>query len=89
MTPEEKLFQIVEHAAGDDLTRARQAFGRLSDAELDKPYGQSGQTCRQILKQYEDANALYLAARDLLYQKFGRTRRPRPAFTSGANPWDR
>jgi hypothetical protein len=71
MTPEQKLIQIVEGACGDDLYRARVAFGGMSDAELDEHYGQSGQTRRQILQEHERHHALYQDARALLYRLLG------------------
>lgn len=68
MTPEQKLLRIVESARGDDLERARRAFGHMSDAELDQEHG-DGQTRRQVLQEYENERALYLAAKALLIQK--------------------
>ena len=66
MTPEQKLIKIVEYAGGDDLERARMAFRGMSEAELNKQHGQSGQTRQQILIMYENEHALYLKAKALL-----------------------
>lgn len=69
MTPEQKLIQIVDMARGDNLERARVAFGRMSPTELDQQWGHSGQTCRQILKDYEDERELYDKTKKLLLKK--------------------
>lgn len=66
MTPQQKLRQIVENARGDNLERARLAFGGMTSAQLDEQHGQSGKTRRQILKGYEDERASYEAARALV-----------------------
>ena len=71
MTPEQKLIQIVDNARGDDLYRARAAFRNCSEAELDKEYGQSGKTRRQILREYEQEAELHKRARALLMEKLG------------------
>ncbi len=71
MTPEQKLIRIVENARGDDLERARMAFGRMSAADLGKQHGESGHTRREILQEYERERELYLKARALLFQKLG------------------
>lgn len=51
---------VIRHAlagasasAADDLYRAKRQFGRLSHADMDKEYGQSGMTCRQLLAEAE------------------------------------
>lgn len=54
---ENQVFEIVESAlrnAADNLARAKLAFGKMRPDELDKEYGSSGQTCREILEGYQD-----------------------------------
>jgi len=41
---------------GDDLERAKMSFGRMEPSQLDREYGESGQTPRQILAEYEARN---------------------------------
>jgi len=65
-SPLETLQRIVRNAKGDDLERARMAFGKMSNEQLDQQYGQSGQTCREILNEYEVQRKEYLAAVELL-----------------------
>lgn len=69
MSPSTK--KVILHAlasesanASDNLYRALRQFSNLSPAELDKEYGQSGRTCREILieseqyfKEFETARA--------------------------------
>lgn len=46
------ILAALETFRGDNLYRARAAFRGLSDAEMDKQYGQSGETRRQIVDGY-------------------------------------
>lgn len=69
MTPEQKLIRIVENARGDDLERATMAFGRMSEAELDQMWGQSGKTCREVFEEYRRERELYLQAKELLMRR--------------------
>ena len=51
------VLYILDHSLGgafDNLHRAKRAFGGLSEEQLDSPYGDSGQTCREVLRGYED-----------------------------------
>lgn len=50
--------------AGDNLYRAKAAFGKMSDEELDGEYGQSGETCREILRGYQEWHDKAQAALD-------------------------
>jgi hypothetical protein len=61
-TPQEFLRYAMQCARGDDLERATAAFKHLSDEQLDKEYGQSGQTCRQILDGYKKRRKEWNAA---------------------------
>jgi hypothetical protein len=50
-----RVFQAVEDklaTAKDDLRRAKRRFRRVID--LDQLYGESGQTCREILRGYKN-----------------------------------
>jgi hypothetical protein len=61
MTDETKRVVLAALRAykGDDHLRARHAFGRLSEEQLDEQHGQSGKTRRQIWGDYENhANAV-------------------------------
>jgi len=49
----ETCMQALRQMRGDDLERAKHAFRGKTQEEMDKEYGQSGQTCRQILEEYE------------------------------------
>lgn len=53
MTPalKTKLLRLLQSDLGnaqDNAYRARLAFGRMTDQELDRKYGQSDRTCREI-----------------------------------------
>lgn len=41
MKMKQKLLKIVENAKGDNLERAERMFYGITNAELDKQYGQS------------------------------------------------
>jgi len=56
-------IQRAIHAySGDDLERARAAFRGRTPEQMQKQYGESGQTCQQILDGYEQDRALATAA---------------------------
>ena len=61
---EHKQFVVstLEQARGDDLYRAEAAFKGYTDEQLDTKYGQSDQTCREILEGYRACNAKIDAA---------------------------
>lgn len=52
MTPNQKreIVSILQNAKGDDLYRAKLAFG---NSNLDDKWGQSGKTKREILLDYQ------------------------------------
>lgn len=49
------ILRCLRQDDGDDLERAKAVFRNHSQADLDKKYGQSGKTCREILAGYENA----------------------------------
>jgi len=51
-TPKQVILNALQNHRGDDLERATAAFRNFSDKQLDEQWGQSGQTCRQILEEY-------------------------------------
>ncbi len=53
-----KVLEIVKNALGgaeDNLYRANLQFGRMTVDELSKEYGQSGNTCEDVMQGYRDA----------------------------------
>lgn len=56
------IRRAMESYKGDNLERANHAFKNKSDSELDRPYGQSGKTCREIWQEYKDDRQLHNAA---------------------------
>lgn len=60
------IISIVKNATSDNLERANMQFGRMSDDQLDKEYGQSGRTCREIWNEYKDERELNQSALHLL-----------------------
>ncbi len=47
------ILVALSNHRGDDLERARMAFQRFTQKEMDLPYGQSDATPREILAAYE------------------------------------
>lgn len=64
--PLKTINSAIDRARGDNLERAQHAFGNMSDQQLDQQYGQSGQTCREILKGYQDHADTCSAAKTLV-----------------------
>ena len=65
MTTKEILSYILEvlgRTKGDDLERANRAFGRMTEAELDRQWGQSGMTARQVWDGYKADRAKWTEA---------------------------
>ena len=60
----ELAIRALENMMGDDTARARAAFRNLTPEQMQEQYGQSGQTCAQILADYEAHDAKVLAAID-------------------------
>lgn len=56
------VLRALANAQGDDLERANAAFNGLSEQQMQKQYGQSGQTRQQILDGYRDDRAAVDAA---------------------------
>lgn len=56
-SPKQVILDALQRYKGDDLERAEFAFKNLPDDKLDKEYGQSGQTCREILEGYRQQRA--------------------------------
>jgi hypothetical protein len=52
------VTRALETLRGDDLYRARAAFGHLTEKELDLPHGESGSSRRQILEGYLNRDAM-------------------------------
>ena len=54
VTNKEYVLRVLEMSRGDDLARAQMTAKR--GVPLDKEYGQSGQTLRQIIEGYMEHN---------------------------------
>lgn len=50
--PQDLAIRAIASMRGDDLVRARRAWGHLTNAELDETYEQSDKTRREILASY-------------------------------------
>lgn len=53
MSKKQEIIAFLEKNRPDDYERAKRAFGFLTEEGLDSPYGDSGQTPRQILHAYK------------------------------------
>jgi hypothetical protein len=53
-TPKQTIIDALNNHRGDDLYRAKRQFGWMKDEELDREYGDSGKTCREIVRGYEE-----------------------------------
>jgi len=60
--PKATIKRALESFRGDDLYRARMAFKTRTPEQMQQPYGQSGQTCAQILEGYQQHDAAVNAA---------------------------
>lgn len=60
----ELIIKALKNTKGDDACRARQAFSGLSAEDMQKEYGESGQSCAEILAGYETCDARIDAAID-------------------------
>jgi hypothetical protein len=54
MTPLQFILRALENYRGDNLWRARAAFGGMNEWQLKQPYGMSGKTRAEILAEYEE-----------------------------------
>jgi len=70
MNPKDKLLSIVNNAKGDNLERAEMAFRGLSDEQMKKQHGASGNSRQEILDGYKKEREEYNAARDFLLHLF-------------------
>ncbi len=68
LTPKtsEIIRRAMDNAKGDDLERARRAFGSMNATQLDAPHGESGMTRREILDQYKKHRAEHNTAMEEL-----------------------
>ena len=67
MTKQAKIDFVrraLDRMKGDDLERLEARFQSLSDEDLDKPYGQSGQTCRELLHEEKERRSRWQQASD-------------------------
>lgn len=46
------VLSVLRNNIGDDHIRAQMAFQNLTNEQMNQEYGQSGQTCKQILDGY-------------------------------------
>ena len=56
------VIQALEARRSDDLFRARRRFQNHTPAQMAGQYGESGRTCAEILKEYEEHEAAIDAA---------------------------
>jgi hypothetical protein len=61
---QELAIRALGNMMGDNTARARAAFRNRTPAQMQEQYGQSGQTCAQILADYEEHDAKVQAAID-------------------------
>lgn len=60
--PHQLAMQALLWARGDNLERAEAAFRGMTEGEMDRPYGESGKTRRQIVAEYRSTRVRYDAA---------------------------
>jgi hypothetical protein len=60
------IISAVKNSTSDNLERANMQFGRMSQTQIDKEYGQSGRTCREIWGDWKQERELNHAALRLL-----------------------
>lgn len=61
---QELAIRALRNMMGDNTARARAAFRNRTPEQMQEQYGQSGQTCAQILAEYEEHDAEVQAAID-------------------------
>lgn len=61
---QELAIRALGNMIGDNTARARAAFRNRTPEQMQEQYGQSGQTCAQILAGYEEHDAKVQAAID-------------------------
>jgi len=72
------LLRALDQYRGDNLARARRAFQGMSDGELEKEYGQSGKSRRQILTEYEHHAAEVALAEAFVWRVWSQSTQIRP-----------
>lgn len=65
-TPKEYLIDKLIRAKGDDLERAERQAGRMTDEQMDKPWGESGMSFRGHLEAWREERAEWQAAFDFV-----------------------
>ena len=50
------IIGALNSCKGDDTLRARNAFQHHTPTQMQEQYGQSGRTCAEILKGYEESD---------------------------------
>ena len=58
LTPKETTLNMLRRSKGDDLERALLMFSSYSEERMDREYGQSGKTCREVVQEYQDTRDL-------------------------------
>lgn len=64
------IITAVKNKTGDDLERATTMFENYIDSDLDKEYGESGETCRTIWNEYKKERELNKSCLELLETVF-------------------
>jgi len=67
----EFIRKALDSARGDDFERANNTFDRMTEEQLNKQYGQSGRTCREVWQGYKDHRAEWLEAKEYFEQLVG------------------
>lgn len=65
------LMAALRTYRGDDVERARMAFGRYTPAQMKEQHGQGGRTRAEILAEYEEHAAKVEAAREWVERTCG------------------
>ena len=63
MNTKDKVALIIQRSVSeseDNLYRAERQFEGMGSNQMKQPYGQSGQTCQEVLDRYKNTNADYL-----------------------------
>lgn len=68
---QELAIRALGNMMGDNTARARAAFINRTTEQMQEQYGQSGQTCAQMLADYEAHDAKVQAALDWVTAQMG------------------
>lgn len=68
---QELAIRALGNMMGDNTARARAAFRNRTPEQMQEEYGQSGQTCAQILADHEAHDAKIQAAIDWVKAQMG------------------